>query len=102
MRETLYVWPVLPIAIMIFVMGDNIVAALEQNDRICELASHELTSSEFEKVLAATQQPFPALTHLRLWLREETTPVVPDSFLGGSALVSDPAILCPFGSRIGV
>ena len=84
-RETLYVWPVLPIAIMIFVMGDNIVAALEQNDRICELASHELTSSEFEKVLAATQQPFPALTHLRLWLREETTPVVPDSFLGGSA-----------------
>jgi hypothetical protein len=45
----------------------------------------EFTSSQFEKVLAATQQPFPVLTYLRFLPRDETGPVVPDSFLGGSA-----------------
>ena len=87
-REMLYVWPVLPIAIFVSYEtwdADNIIAALEQNDRICQMDFVEFTSSQFEKVLAATQQPFPALTHLSLWLREETTPAVPDSFLGGSA-----------------
>ena len=87
-RETLYVWPVLPIAIFTsYEMwdADNIIAVLEQNDRICQMDFHECTSPQFEKVLAAMQQPFPALTHLDLWLTEETTPVVPDSFLGGSA-----------------
>jgi hypothetical protein len=64
---------------------DNIIAALEHNDRICELDLFDIPSSQLEKVLAAMQQPFPALTRLWLWPRDETAPVVPASFLGGSA-----------------
>jgi hypothetical protein len=88
-RETLDVWPLLPIVIRakgIKVM-DNIIAALEHNDRIRELELFLVPNSQMEYVLAAMQQPFPTLT--RLWLQPklqgETAPVVPASFLGGSA-----------------
>jgi hypothetical protein len=41
---------------------------------------------ERDKVLAAMQAPFPALTDLQLWCgSDETAPVIPDTFLGGSA-----------------
>jgi hypothetical protein len=89
-RETLDVWPLLPI----IVWGDghekwgvdNIFAVLEHNDRICDLDLIGFPSPQFEKVLAAIQRPFPALTRLLLQSRDETAPVVdPDSFLGGSA-----------------
>jgi hypothetical protein len=87
-REMLYIWPVLPIVISTVEMqdADNIIAALEHNDRICRLDLFGCPSSEFEKVLAATQQPFLALTKLALWPRDdETGLVVPSSFLGGYA-----------------
>ena len=89
-RETLYIWPVLPI--IIWVNGyeiwdaDNVIAALEHNDRICQMDFHEFPRSLFEEVLAAMQQPFPALTCLVL-RAGNTIPVLrllPDSFLGGS------------------
>jgi hypothetical protein len=37
------------------------------------------------KILAVMQQPFPELTRLELRSIDETSPVVPDLFLGGSA-----------------
>jgi hypothetical protein len=83
-RQTLDVWPPLPI--VIHVLGTktwdegNIIAALEHNDRICQLI-HVGT----EKVLAAMQQPFPALTHLHIAFGPESAPVILASFLGGSA-----------------
>ena len=88
-RETLGVWPPLPIV----VLGsghetwgmDNVIAALEQNDRIRRLELPNMTSSQLERVLDAMQQPFPALTRLWLGPINETAPVVPASFLGGSA-----------------
>jgi hypothetical protein len=90
-RETLDAWPPLPIV----VWGDgaeewgvdNINAALEHNNRICELILFDMSSSELEKVLVTMLQPFPALTRLRLQLqhRVEKVPVVPAAFLGGSA-----------------
>jgi hypothetical protein len=67
---------------------DNIIAALEHNDRVCGIRSlniSETPNSQYEKVLAALQQPFPALTRLNLRPKLETSPVDPDSFLGGSA-----------------
>jgi hypothetical protein len=90
-RETLDVWPLLPIVIRVNDVEecavDNVIAALEHNDRICELELWHVPSSQLECVFAAVQQPFPALT--RLWLEpkpeDETAPVVPASFLGGSA-----------------
>jgi hypothetical protein len=63
---------------------DNIIAALEHNDRICELVLFDIPSSETEKAVTALQKPFPALTYLLLDF-PETAPVVPASFLGGSA-----------------
>ena len=85
-RERLDVWPHLPIAIV----GDggkwgvdNLVAALKHNDRICQINIWPVSSLQIEKALAATQQPFPALTHLTL--EGGTGAVIPASFLGGSA-----------------
>ena len=86
-RETIDAWPLLPIN----VWGDghkrwgvdNIIAALEHNDRIRKLDLSGVPSSQMEKVLAAMQQPFPALEYLVLLSINETM-VVPASFLGGS------------------
>ena len=86
-RETIDAWPLLPILVVGREKGgvDNIVAALEHNDRICQVDLSDSPSSDMDKVLAAMQRPFPALTYLRLWSRVETVPVDPSSFLGGSA-----------------
>ena len=91
-RKTLDVWPLLPIAIRAFgyeTWGlDNIIAALEHNNRICDLDLFTIpmiSSSQLKLVLAAMQKPFPALTRLLLQANEEIAPVDPDLFLGGSA-----------------
>ena len=87
-KETLAVWPPLPIVIVQYDLEtqmDNIIVALEQNERISEIDLSCVTNSH--EVLAAMQQPFPVLKNLVIWLsdREEMPPVVPESFLGGSA-----------------
>jgi hypothetical protein len=64
---------------------EDIFAALEHNDRVCSMNLSNIPSSQSEKVLAAMQKPFPALTHLQLHFLYEKTPVDPSSFLGGSA-----------------
>ena len=87
-RETIDAWPLLPILVRSYgseVWGvDNIIAALEHNDRIRQLELINLPSSQLEEVLAAMQQPFLAVEYLYLVSGNET-PVVPASFLGGSA-----------------
>ena len=88
-RRTLDVWPPLPIVIEVNGADTwnegSIIAALEHNDRICELVIHDILSSEREKALTALQQPFPALANLYVVFDMETAPVIPTSFLGGSA-----------------
>jgi hypothetical protein len=88
-RETLDIWPPLPIVVNLYhdeTWGvDNIVAALGPNDRVYEMGLFGIRSSQLEEVLAALQQPFPTLTLLRLGLKDEAVPVDPDLFLGGSA-----------------
>lgn len=94
-RETLDVWPALPI--VIFGDGlstsssgaDNINAALQHSDRVCEVGLWDVTSSQLERIAAVMQEPFPELTTLGIqWhLIDDTSspPVIPDSFMGGSA-----------------
>ena len=88
-RETLDIWPPLPIVLWQYDHlswdMDNIMAALEHNDRVCEIKLWDASNSQFEKVLAAMQVPFPALTNLLLRSRNEIAQVIPSSFLGGSA-----------------
>ena len=64
---------------------ENIFAALEHNDRVCSVNLTNIPSWHTEKVLAAMQKPFPALTYLQLHFLYEKTPVDPALFLGGSA-----------------
>jgi hypothetical protein len=83
------VWPALPLVIQSFLLYrtecvDNIIAVLERSDRVCRIHLGNVQSSDLEIILAAMEQTFPELTYLLLH-SDETVPVVPDSFLGGSA-----------------
>ena len=64
---------------------DNIIAALEHKDRVCQI---ELINPEFGYVTdsAAMHKPFPELTHLRLggFIFGGLESILPDSFLGGT------------------
>src|SRR5258708_11173038 len=63
------------------------MAALEHNDRICEISLWHVSSLELEEVLASMQKPCPVLTDLTIRWRDDygAAPIVPESFLGGSA-----------------
>jgi hypothetical protein len=69
---------------------DNIIAGLGQSNCVCEVILFGMAGWQLEEVLVAMQVPFPELTNLRLsgFSGHDTTgpPVIPDSFLGGSAL----------------
>jgi hypothetical protein len=88
-REMLDIWPPLPIVLNVYSTDTwddgNILAALELNDRICELVIFDIPGSKTEKALATLQRPFPALASLQLEFWLQTSPVFPASFLGGSA-----------------
>ena len=90
-RKMLDIWPQLPIDVMGFHLEkwatDDILAALEGTDRICELTLNpfRLSILRWEIILAEMLQPFPALTSLRLLSVPESAPDVPASFLGGYA-----------------
>jgi hypothetical protein len=67
--------------------SDNVIAALGQSNRVCQVNLEVFAGGEMEKVFAAMRVPFPEMTELQL------TPCfgmgsdipIPDSFLGGSA-----------------
>ena len=87
-RDTLEVWPVLPLLVQGHIPEtsdvDDIVAVLEHRHRVCKIDLN-VPSSQFEKVSTAMQEPFPELTDLSLWSYDETATALSDSFLGGSA-----------------
>ncbi len=64
--------------------ADNIIVALRRSDRVYSIDLN-VGSSQLEKVSTAIQVPFPKLTDLSLTLKDATAPVIPDSFMGGSA-----------------
>ena len=80
-------WPPLPIVIYDDECSeegaDNIIAALEHNDRVCRIIIG-FTSSVSGRVVKVMQKPFPQLTRLVLHSYEPTL-VLPGTFLGGSA-----------------
>ena len=89
-RDMLDVWPAFPLIIDCgggYQTGnvDNITAALERSDRVCQISLTVTRNSDLEIFLAAMQQPFPELTRLELESFNQSVLVVPDSFLDGSA-----------------
>jgi len=97
-RDTLDIWPPLPLVILDpgqfrdnQSRVDNILAALEHNDRVCEicLRVERYSGSELEYFTnsAAMQKPFPELTDLRLGMYGDgREPILPDSFLTAQCL----------------
>ena len=88
-RDTLDIWPSLPLIIRDGVDPtedmDDIIAVLRRSDCVVEIDILHVGNSKLENVLAAMQVPFPELTCVELWSEDGMVSVVPDSFLGGSA-----------------
>jgi F-box-like len=89
-RKNLDFWPPFPIVLTVDYLRnlgeDNILATLEQHDRVCHIEIWNNSSSLWEKVLPLMQKPFPILTDLNLRYTDGmASSVIPDSFLGGSA-----------------
>ena len=84
-KDRLGIWPALPLIIestpTLSSSPDNIVTALGYSNRVCRAT---LAGWQLEKVLEAMHVPFPELTHLYLHPYDLTSPIIPDSFLGGS------------------
>jgi hypothetical protein len=88
-RKSLNVWPALPLLIH----GgsdsvDHLIAELEHSNRIREIKIdlNRYTTREIENIWRAMQVPFPELTALYLGHDDSSSvPVLPDSFLCGSA-----------------
>jgi len=89
-RDTLDVWPALPLLIKgrlaVTNTTDNVIAALGQSNRVCQV-NLSLDDCQLKEVLAPMHVSFPELENLQLWINDETPTikVIPDSFLGGSA-----------------
>ncbi len=88
-KDTLNIWPALPLVIDGHISlssgADDIIVALGQANRVCQVTLAGLADWQWGKVLVAMQVPFPQLTKLQLFSNGKAPPVVPDSFLGGSA-----------------
>jgi F-box-like len=90
-RKYLDIWPPFPISIA-FSGGDhvdregedNIIAALEQRDRIFQISLFNLTSSVLKRFAALMEGPLPALRHITFHSFLHAAGL-PDTFLGGSA-----------------
>jgi hypothetical protein len=73
-RDTLEVGPPLPRSLLTGIHGcdcptlsvDNIIAALEHSNRVCQITLECVASSQLEEIWAAMRKPFPELTHLQL------------------------------------
>ena len=88
-EEMLDIWSALPIVISENGNANpgvnNIIAALERNDRVYKIELRGDPTSLLLTSVAATQRPFPSLTDLELRSDNEWGLALPDSFLGGSA-----------------
>ena len=88
--KMLDIWPALPIVIDFWAISKrprgmvNIVAALKQHCRVHEIKILTIPNSLMKK-MAAIKTSFSELTCLKLISNDETVPILPDSFLGGSA-----------------
>jgi len=87
-KKMLGIWPALPILIWMYWLDDEIedevLAALEHKDRICEIYVQGASDHGLKLLAEATQDLFPALTDLRIESFHGVS-VVPDSLLRGSA-----------------
>ena len=88
-KKMLDIWPALPIVIDAYITNSrrsgvaNIIAALKRHDLVCRINIWGVPNSLLKS--AAIKRRFSKLTDLTLRSNEENAPVIPDSFLSGSA-----------------
>ena len=88
--KMLDIWPALPIVVDFLAKGKrprgmaNIIAALEQHRRVRKIDIQGIPNSLMKKIVAM-EKPFPKLTYLELCSDDGNVPILPDTFLGGSA-----------------
>jgi len=84
------IWPEFPIVIRVYDRTpqpqdvDNIIAVLKQPNRVCKISVEDIARSLLEK-FAAIKTPFPELRELKLASNDANLPIIPESFMGGSA-----------------
>jgi hypothetical protein len=87
-EEMLDIWPALPIVVRVCgnedEINDNVLAALKEHDRICEVHVDNVSEDDIEELAGAMQVTFPALTHLHV-NSCHLTASFPETLLGGSA-----------------
>ena len=105
-KKLLDIWPALPIVIDAYSTGANsrrsheinLIAALERHDLVCRINISGVPNSLLKS--ATMKKRFPMLADLTLRSYEENVPVIPDSFLDGSAprlqSLEFRGIPCPF------
>jgi len=64
---------------------ENLIAALEHRDRISRIYISSRIIPPLQKLVAAMEEPFPVLTHFHLTSIDDSLPILPETFLGGSA-----------------
>jgi len=87
------IWPPFPITVYLpnhFSVVDkngveNIIAALECRDRISIILIYDIRGPELEILFTVVHESLPVLTTLLLQSTDESVPVLPETFLGGSA-----------------
>ena len=94
-KVMLDIWPNLPVHILAYGYKlaqdrseNNLIAALEHTDSICQIQLKGFSCSELETILPAMQKPFPALTSIDIGCSQlfpRVVAVLPQAFLGGSA-----------------
>ena len=87
------IWPPFPIIVyqpFSFPIADkndveNLIAALESRDRISRIHIRDICGPVLETLVTVLHEPFPVLTEFELRSTDESAPVLPETFLGGSA-----------------
>jgi hypothetical protein len=92
-RTLLDIWPPFPISVYSDSLGlrveekslENLTVAVKHHDRISEIYIETINGPVLERLIDAMQEPLPALTHFLLGSTDQSVPVLPETFLGGSA-----------------
>ncbi len=91
-KRLLDIWPPFPITLEFFSTVtmdekniENAIAALERRNRTSTIVIYDRKGSTLEKLFAVMQEPLPVLTHVGVSTQDESAPVLPETFLGGSA-----------------
>jgi hypothetical protein len=94
-RVLLDIWPPFPISIYIDFFDtrrveeglENLTAALEHRDRISAIYIYQRNGPALasERLIGTMHEPLPALTHFDFRSTDQSAPVLPETFLGGSA-----------------